>query len=373
MQRKVVILGATGSIGTSALKVIKKFPERLKLVLATAHSNRRRLKKIESSFPETETILTEEKGWKEVFSWLQENEWDLILNAISGGNGLLPSFFAVQNFESKILALANKETLVASGRIFMEAVRKSKTTLIPVDSEHISLFLLLSGKNREEIEKIYLTASGGALYDHPDPLKATPNEALRHPTWKMGPKITVDSATLVNKAFEIAEAHHLFSIPFEKIEVVIHRQSQIHAILRTKGGTFQMMAFPTDMAYPIAWALNFPEYKDPFREDKDSAELQKDYFPHSLTFENIDHQKFPLFKLAMNILRKSQLHGAALVGLNDSLVENFLKGKLLLKDFIPEYEKLLKTGEKDLLESTSTKDPENWKTYLEIVNAWKRK
>ncbi len=369
VQRKVVILGATGSIGTSALRVINEHREILRLSLVVAHSNKEKIQKILKNFPEAEGILIKEKGWDTVFEWLRSNEWDILLNAVPGGNGLTPSFYMLSSYEFKdrMLALANKETLVAAGNLFMKKARENRITVLPIDSEHSSLFILLSGIRKSEVKKIFLTASGGALFDHPEPLEATPEEALRHPTWKMGPKITIDSATLINKAFEVAEAHHLFNLPFEKIDVLIHRESQVHAIVTTQSGAVHMLSFPTDMAYPIAWALTYPEMLPPYPFS------EKELIPEKLTFQEVPLDKFPLYELALKIIKKSQPHGAALVGLNDRLVRDFLDRKIKLRDFIKHLQSLLLKEENELIESTQTRDPDNWLTYHELITLWREK
>jgi 1-deoxy-D-xylulose-5-phosphate reductoisomerase len=231
---------------------------------------------------------------------------------------------------AKRIALANKETLVMAGDLFMKAVSENGCELIPVDSEHSALFALLDGKNREDILRLIVTASGGSLRDRSasELERVTPEEALAHPTWNMGAKITIDSATLMNKGFEVIEAHHLFSLPYEKIDVIVHPESIIHSMVETREGSIYAHMSVTDMAFPITNALTYPEKcENPFGR-LDLAQIGK------LTFREYDPVRFPALALCYASGRAGGTANAVLNAANEIAVAAFLDRRIGYGDIV---------------------------------------
>ena len=284
MQKYVTILGSTGSIGTSAVRVIAASGDDYRVRGLSCRGNVRLLaRQIEELQPEVVAVESHEarsdseyRHLKDAFrdvEFIEGSECvtelaarpaDITLSSIVGGAGLRPSLAALES--SKRVALANKETLVMAGDIFMARAREKGTELIPVDSEHSAIFSLLEGIRPETVHKIILTASGGSLRDYPlEKLPGvTPAQALVHPTWDMGRKITIDSATLINKGLEVIEAHHLFSASYETIDVLLHPESIIHGIVETVDGALYSHMGVADMAFPIQAAFSYPEKKPTF-------------------------------------------------------------------------------------------------------------
>ena len=229
-------------------------------------------------------------------------DFDIGVSALVGVAGLRPTWNVIQN--GKTVALANKEVLVAGGRLVMEAARKQNATLLTVDSEHSAIMQCLRGENHAEIERILLTASGGPFFEKEITDDITPEEALRHPTWKMGPKITIDSATMMNKGFEVIEARWLFNVPVEKVQVVIHRQSIVHSMVEFRDGSIMANIAPPDMEIPIAYALSYPE--------RMPAPHRLDIFAmKALEFKAPDEEKFPCLRLAIEAVKSG--HSAQVV------------------------------------------------------------
>jgi len=336
--KNIIILGSSGSIGRSTLEVIRAFKNRFRVIALTVKQNIKILaKQIKEFSPRyvavldsyaaeklkkriTDTkILTGEEGIKTLISL---KNIDIIVNAIIGSAGLRYTYEAVK--KGKTIALANKESLVMAGKIIMQTARKYKSTIVPIDSEHSALFQLLQNKKHNEIEKIILTASGGPFlyWRRIDLRNVTPWEALKHPVWRMGNKITVDSATMINKGFEVIEAHHLFNIDYDKIDVIIHPQSIIHSMIQTIDGEIYAQLSPPDMKYPILIALAYPErLENPFQR----LSLEK---IKKLTFERPDYKKFPLLKYAYEIGKKGGNLPAALTVADEIAVKLFLQRKI---------------------------------------------
>ncbi len=331
--KNIVILGSTGSIGRSALDVISRHHDRFRVVGLTAHQNIELLAKQADEFtPEVVAVagsaeadvledrlgmrvLEGEEGICEVAS--HENA-DFILSAIVGSAGLVPTLAAVR--AGKTVGLANKEALVAAGDVVMDETLRNGSTIIPVDSEHSAVFQCLAGQDRRALRRILLTASGGPFFgkSHDELGDVTPEEALNHPSWSMGKKITVDSATLMNKGLEVIEAHHLFGIGPEDIEVIIHPQSIIHSMVEFTDGTCIAQLSVPDMRAAIAYALSYPERLEGIIDPLDFPAIGQ------LTFERPDLESFPCLHYAYEALRAGGTMPAVLSASNEVAVEGFL-------------------------------------------------
>lgn len=347
--KELAIFGSTGSIGCSTLNVVRRHRDRFAVSILAAGRNLQRLIEqirefnprhvyiiggkdaavLKALFPGLD-IYRGEDGMDKVS---RLTDFDIGVSALVGVAGLRPTWNMIQN--GKTVALANKEVLVAGGRLVMEAARKQGATLLTVDSEHSAIMQCLRGENHGEIERILLTASGGPFFDREITDSITPEEALRHPTWKMGPKITIDSATMMNKGFEIIEARWLFDVPVERVQVVIHRQSIVHSMVEFKDGSIMANIAPPDMELPIAYALSYPERMEmPQRLDI--------FAMKALEFKAPDEEKFPCLRLAKEAARAG--HGAQVVlnAANEALVARFLAGGLRFTDIPRGVEEMLR-------------------------------
>lgn len=347
--KELAIFGSTGSIGCSTLNVVRRHRDRFAVsILAAGRNLQRLIEQIREFNPRHVYIIGEKDAavLKALFPGLDVyrgedgmdkvsrlTDFDIGVSALVGVAGLRPTWNMIHN--GKTVALANKEVLVAGGRLVMEAARKQGTTLLTVDSEHSAIMQCLRGENHGEIERILLTASGGPFFDREITDGITPEEALRHPTWKMGPKITIDSATMMNKGFEIIEARWLFDVPVERVQVVIHRQSIVHSMVEFKDGSIMANIAPPDMELPIAYALSYPERMEmPQRLDI--------FAMKALEFKAPDEEKFPCLRLAKEAARAG--HGAQVVlnAANEALVARFLAGGLRFTDIPRGVEEMLR-------------------------------
>ena len=338
--KRLVILGSTGSVGVNTLDVVARFPERFRVVALAAGSDVARMERQARRFHPKVVALADEKaavnlsrklsplgievlaGAQGIIDVARQVVADMLVSAIVGGAGLAPTWAAIQS--GKSIALANKETLVMAGALMMAAARKQGVPILPVDSEHSGLFQVMTGARRAEVARVILTASGGPLIDLSAAMKrqVTPKQALAHPTWKMGPKISIDSATLMNKGLEVIEARWLFDLAPEQIDVVIHRQSIIHAMIEfVDRSTVAQMALP-DMRVPISYALFHPE-RAPMALPSLRLEKMK-----PLTFEPCRRQAFPLLEAAYTALAAGGTAPAALNGANEAAVGAFLAGRI---------------------------------------------
>ncbi len=333
--KALAILGSTGSIGTQTLSVVREHPEAFRVVALTAKSNILLLKKqIEEFRPllvaiEDESaakkldvsipVITGAKGISEI---ARMAEADKVVNALVGSAGLLPTLAALQ--KGKTVALANKETLVAAGEVVMAQARKHHAPLIPIDSEHSAILQCLQGEDPASVEKITITCSGGPFRDWPIERMRTASvkDALRHPTWRMGDKITIDSATWMNKGFEVIEAHWLYGLPYDKIEVVIHPQSIIHSLVTFKDGSTMAQLGMPDMRVPIQYALSYPKRLSLSSPRADFTTLK------DLTFSKPDIERFPCLRLAYDAGRAGGILPAVLNAANEIAVAAFLNGKI---------------------------------------------
>lgn len=333
--RRVTILGATGSIGDSTLRVIAQHPQRFSIAALTAQNNAEKLIALARQFrpglvaigneahfaqvraaltPLGITVLAGAKGIEEA----AQVEADITIAAIVGAAGLLPTLRAMEQGAS--VALANKEALVCAGTLVMDLCATHGTKLLPIDSEHNAIFQVLVGDHRTAVEKITLTASGGPLLHHPlDAFDAvTPEMAVNHPRWSMGAKISVDSATMMNKGLELIEAHYLFDMPASKLAVLIHPESIIHSLVHYADGSVLAQLGMPDMAIPIAYALSWPSRMRVDTPRLDLAQMGK------LTFAPLEAARFPALALAREALMMSPAHVIALNASNEIAVEKFL-------------------------------------------------
>jgi 1-deoxy-D-xylulose-5-phosphate reductoisomerase len=334
-KEKLFVLGSTGSIGSQALDLIEKSEDFEILVLSAQKASEKLLSQVRKFKPLY--VITEEKPSKEWLENLPSKTKHLlglknhlkellkklnpskVLNAIAGIYGIEPTFEILFNSSARLL-LANKESVITAGdwlKPFLERI-------VPVDSEHSAIFQIFLCLQREDIEEIILTASGGPFKDLPleEMEKIEPEQALQHPRWKMGKKISIDSATLMNKGFEVIEAHYLFSIPFKKIKVIIHPQSIIHGMVHTIDGNLFALMSPTDMKFPIFYALYFPKRKKIPLKPLNLTEVK------FLTFEEPDLKKFPALKLAYKYGEKGFPYTALLVSFDEAAVKLFLEKKI---------------------------------------------
>lgn len=347
--KELAIFGSTGSIGCSTLNVVRRHRDRFAVsILAAGRNLQRLIEQIREFNPRHVYIIGEKDAavLKALFPGLdiyrgedgmdkvsRLTDFDIGVSALVGVAGLRPTWNMINS--GKTVALANKEVLVAGGRLVMEAARKQGAALLTVDSEHSAIMQCLRGESHGEIERILLTASGGPFFDREITDSITPEEALRHPTWKMGPKITIDSATMMNKGFEIIEARWLFDVPVERVQVVIHRQSIVHSMVEFKDGSIMANIAPPDMELPIAYALSYPERMEmPQRLDI--------FAMKALEFKATDEEKFPCLRLAKEAARAG--HGAQVVlnAANEALVARFLAGGLRFTDIPRGVEEMLR-------------------------------
>lgn len=341
--KRIVILGSTGSVGKSALEVISRHRDKFAVTGLTAGKNIELLEEqIKTFSPKIVAVADDKaalelkkkvKGKTEIYSGRDGinavagyKDSDFVLSAMVGFSGLMPTLHAIK--ARKVIGLANKETLVIAGRIVMDEARAYGTKILPVDSEHSAIFQCLEGQDRKYVNKIVLTASGGPFIGkNKDELKdVTPEDALEHPRWKMGKKVTIDSATLMNKGLEVIEASHLFGLSGEKIEVSIHPQSIIHSMVEFIDGALIAQVSIPDMKGPIAYALSYPERLDNTLPSLKLAALEK------LTFHRPDIKSFPCLRYAYDALKEGGTMPAVLNAANEVAVQAFLEKKISFND-----------------------------------------
>jgi 1-deoxy-D-xylulose-5-phosphate reductoisomerase len=340
--KKIAILGITGSIGNSTVSIVRNHPEEFTIVLASSHNNYSELFNLAAEFNIPYLVLTNKtqtdkitglpenskfyRGSDDLQQLIMELEIDLVLNAISGSAGLISSLTTIRSGID--LALANKESLVLAGHLIESELSQSSSNIIPVDSEHSAIFQAISSTPIEQVRSLTLTASGGPFLNLP--LKKFSNislkDALKHPTWNMGNKVTIDSATMMNKALEVIEAHWLFKKPIAEIDAIIHPQSIIHSFVKfIDGSLLAQMSFP-DMQLPILYALTYPD-----RLASDISETDLFSLPE-LTFSKIEKERFPLYFLGREIGIESGLLPAIMNAANEAAIDLFLNRKIRFVD-----------------------------------------
>jgi 1-deoxy-D-xylulose-5-phosphate reductoisomerase len=341
--RRVVILGSTGSVGTQALDVVRRNPDWFQVVGLASGASRELLAGQIREFMPPAVAVGDEQVADELKESLQglrdveilggtdaaellarDAEADMVLNAMVGAAGLGPTLATLQS--GKMLALANKESLVVGGELVMDLVKGEPDRLVPVDSEHAALAQCLRGERREDLRKVVITASGGPFrgWSREELTVASVKEALAHPTWNMGPKITIDSATLMNKGLEVIEAHHLFDLDYDRIEVVVHPESIVHGMAEFRDGSLMAQLGTPDMRLPLQLALGYPDRLGSGVESLDLAAIG------SLTFEPLDREAFPALDLAYRAGAAGATYPAVLNAANEVAVHAFLEGRIPL-------------------------------------------
>ncbi len=334
--RGVAILGSTGSIGTTALRVIARHPDRFRVAALTAFSNAALLREqVACTGARFVGIVRECEGappeWCRGAEALVEaatrDDVDIVLNAVVGAVGLDATLAALER--GKRVALANKETLVMGGELVARASARGRGEVVPVDSEHSAILQCLAGRSPDDVRRLVLTASGGPLREWPADriARATVDEALNHPTWRMGRKITVDSATLANKALEVIEAHHLFGVPYERIEVVVHPQSIVHSFVEFVDGSVLAQVGIPSMELPILYALTHPD-----RVDDRGVPVFDPVARSPLTFERVRHEAFPALGLGIEAGKHGGAAPAVFNAANEQAVALFLDGAIRFGD-----------------------------------------
>lgn len=367
-KKRVMVLGATGSIGSGALDIMRSFPELFELVAVSAHTDISGLSSVIREFRPrgaalsgagergTSPVLPEGtcfyQGPGSVVELIREIDADIVVNGISGAAGLLPSWYSITT--GKDLALANKETIVTAGPIISREAEKRKRKILPVDSEHSALFHLLENRSSQDVEELILTASGGPFRDKQlsELGQITWKEAVAHPTWKMGRKISIDSATMANKGLEVIEAVRLFSMLPERIKVLIHPQSIVHSLIRTRDGSLYAQLSKPDMRLPIQNALTWPEM-----EPCTFASL--DLAGHTLEFQSPRPGQFPLLELAYEAAAASASYPIAFNAADEVAVEVFIEEGLSYPEIPELVEATLQadwTGEPDTMEEVLDMD-----------------
>lgn len=343
MKKKIAILGSTGSIGKSLINIIKRDKKKFDVVLLTANKNYKELYNQSKLLNVKNLIINNQTGYNFIKSKNKEikiynnyrsldkilkKKIDYTMSSITGLDGLEPTLNIIK--KTKTIAIANKESIICGWDLIKKNLDKYKTEFIPVDSEHFSIWSLIKCQKKENIKKIYITASGGPFMKLPKNKfsKIKLSDALKHPNWRMGKKITIDSATLMNKVFEVIEAKNIFYLSYKKISILTHPKSYVHAIVKFKNGLCKILAHDPDMKIPIQNTLYTKENKN-----YNSKPLNLEIL-NNLNLKNIDKTRFPLVKILTNLPEKSSLYETVLITINDYLVFKFLKKKISFKELI---------------------------------------
>jgi len=352
MKKKIAILGSTGSIGKTLINIIKQDKKNFEIILLSADENYKELLKQAKFFKVKNLIITNENSYNKAikdkfskkiniynnfnnFRKIFRKKIDYTMSSISGIQGLKPTIEIIK-YTNKI-AIANKEAIICGWDLIQKKLKKYKTEFIPVDSEHFSIWYALKDINKELIEKIYLTASGGPFLNKPLSKLKNVNykQAIKHPNWKMGKKISIDSATMMNKVFETIEAKKIFNISYKKLSILIHPKSYVHAIIKLKNGLTKIVVHDTSMKIPI--------YNSLYSSSKTISSKKIDLkILNNLDFKNIDYKRFPLTKILNNLPEKSSLFETILVSINDKLVELFLDNRIKYTDISKKMHNMLR-------------------------------
>ena len=345
MKKKIAILGSTGSIGKNLLKILEKNKSSVEILLLTANKNHKVLLNQIKKYKVKNIIITNKLSYKILVKKLKKkniniyNDYsslnlifkkkiDYVMSSISGINGLIPTIKIIKH--TKKIAIANKETIICAWNLIKNELKKNKTLFIPVDSEHFSLWYALQNLPSNKIEKIYLTASGGPFLNlNKRKLnKINVSQALKHPNWKMGKKISVDSSTLMNKVFEVIEAKHIFELPYNKISILTHPSSYVHAIVKFSNGLIKIIAHDTTMKIPI--------FNTIFTDDKNKIFSKKINLTklNTLNLKKVDIEHFPSIKITKKLPNKISLYESVIVCVNDRLVNLFLNKKIKYKQIV---------------------------------------
>jgi len=380
MKKKIAILGSTGSIGKTLIEIIKKNKKNFDIVLLTADKNYKELLKQAEYFKVKNLIITNEKSFRDLkkkklskinifnnynsFNNIFKKKIDYVMSSISGIDGLEPTLKIIKH--TKKIAIANKEAIICGWHLIKKDLKKNKTTFVPVDSEHFSIFYALKGNKISNIEKIYLTASGGPLNNVPK-IKfknVKISEAIKHPNWKMGKKISIDSATMMNKVFEIIEAKKIFNLKYDQLDILVHPSSYVHAIIKFNDGMIKIIAHDTNMKIPI---FNSLYYNKTNKIKTDQLNIKKLNFPN---FKKVDINKFPSIRLIKKFKNQESLFETIIVLANDELVNLFLLKKLDFTDIDIFLQRLINMKE---IINLSQKNPGNIESIRDINELIKKK
>jgi 1-deoxy-D-xylulose-5-phosphate reductoisomerase len=354
--KRITVLGATGSIGASTVDLLRRYPDRFTVEAVTANRDAKTLAKVAIDVGAKRAVVADPSAYEDLKAALSGTDVattagaealldaashpvDLVIAAIVGAAGLAPTMAAIE--AGSDIALANKECLVCAGTVFMQAVARKNVRLLPVDSEHNAIFQALGAGGVDAVDKIILTASGGPFWDWPveNLANATPEQATHHPKWSMGKKISVDSSTLLNKGLELIEAHYLFGIEPERLEVLVHPQSIVHGLVAYRDGSVISQMSVTDMRVPLAFCLWWPERRNAPRKQLDLAAFG------NLTFEDPDPVKFPGLQIARRALEAGGWATNILNAANEVAVDAFLMGAIAYPDIVALSDKVLTTAE----------------------------
>lgn len=338
--KKIMLLGASGSIGSQTLDVVKHHSSEFEIIGLSVGYNMKKLAEILDALPKVRQVCVAEEADMEDMQkhypshsfcfgdaglkQLAANpDYDVLVNAVVGFRGLVPTLTAIEH--DKTVALANKESLVAGGPLVKRALKEHPVALYPIDSEHSAIFQCLQGNALKEVDKLIITASGGSFRDRSraELADVTVKEALQHPNWDMGGRITIDSATMMNKGFEVIEAHYLFDIPYDAIDVVIHRESIIHSMVQYRDHAIMAQLGTADMRLPIQYALSYPSRLE--MKNAEPFDFQRTFALH---FTPASEERYPLLKLAFAVGRKEGNLGAVMNGADEEAVALFLDGKI---------------------------------------------
>ena len=357
MKKKIVILGSTGSIGKTLIDILKKEKNNITLSLLTSNTNYKELLKQVKIFDVKNIIISDPKiflkvkillkskdinvynNFESIHKILKKDKIDYTMSAISGFEGLKPTLDIIKF--TKIIAIANKESIICGWSLINKSIKKNKVKFIPVDSEHFSIWSLMNKSSNADIEKVFITASGGPFNNLPfKKFKLIKlREALNHPSWSMGKKISIDSATMMNKVFEIIEAKKIFNFKYKQIKIIVHPQSYVHAMIKFSNGLIKILVHETNMKIPIFNSL-YPNFEKKITSKKINFDIL-----NNLDFNKVDTKKFPVVKLINSLPHKESLYETVLVSANDRLVKHFLEKKIEFMDISKFLLKIIKRKE----------------------------
>jgi 1-deoxy-D-xylulose-5-phosphate reductoisomerase len=344
IKKKIAILGSTGSIGKCLINILKKDKKNFEITLLTVNKNTKELFQQIKFFKVKNIIITDKEkyilakkvlknkniniynNFNSINKIFKTKKIDYTLNAVSGLDGLKPTLNIIKF--TKLIAIANKESIICGWSLIDNKLKKYKTKFTPIDSEHFSIWSLINNAQDKDIEKVFITASGGPFYNYPlyKFKSITPKLALKHPNWKMGKKITIDSATMMNKLFEVIEAKKIFNINYKKLSILVHPQSYVHALVKFTNGLTKILIHDTNMIIPIFNSL-YPNFKKKIKSK--NLNLKK---INNLNFSEIDKKRFPVVKILNYLPSNDSLYETVIVAANDKLVNMFLDGKIRFLD-----------------------------------------
>ena len=375
MKRKIAILGSTGSIGKTTINILKKDKKNFDIILLSTNTNYKEILNQVKEFKVQNIVINSNKHYLilkkkikskniniynsfETFNKKFKKKIDFTMSAISGLEGLKPTLDIIKF--SKTIAIANKESIICGWNLIQKNLKRYKTNFIPVDSEHFSIWSLLNGNN-ENIEEIIITASGGPFLNLPISKfnKIKPSNAMKHPNWKMGGKISIDSSTLINKVFEVIEAQRIFNIDLNKFKILVHPKSYVHAIIKFTNGLTKILVHDTDMKIPIFNSI----YNN--KQVSFKSSVLKIKILNNLNFSQVDLKKFPSIKILKKIPKNISLYETVLVSANDQLVELFLKNKINFQKITTNLNKIL---EMKNFYKYKKRSPKNYNEIIKLSN-----